>query len=285
MVTDEKILNRIKEDYDYVTSLDYNVLGVFLQGSQNYNLAYEGSDIDTKAIIIPSFEDFMLNRKPVSTTLILPSNEHIDLKDIRLMHECFKKQNINFIEILFTKYKYLNPDYEHLYQPMFDNNERIAHYNNYAAVNCIAGMVFEKYKALEHPYPATKDKIEKYGYDNKQLHHILRCEEFLRRYISGVSYADCLVPTKPNYLTEIKANYVYTLEEARNIAIAYNEKVNIIKKKYKSVRSLTIDEGVVDIMNGVLLAVLKSAFLKEFNTEQKYNIDVKRSTLISKGAC
>lgn len=42
MITDEKIFNRIKEDYDYVTSLGYNVLGVFLQGSQNYNLAYEG---------------------------------------------------------------------------------------------------------------------------------------------------------------------------------------------------------------------------------------------------
>lgn len=134
---EEQLNKRIFEDYEYVKSLGYNVLGVFAQGSDNYKLSYSGSDIDTKAILIPSFEDFVLNRKPVSTTLILPSNEHIDIKDIRLMHNCFYKQNINFIEILFTRYKYLNPEYEAIYQTMFDNAEKIAHYNNYAAVNCI----------------------------------------------------------------------------------------------------------------------------------------------------
>jgi predicted nucleotidyltransferase len=259
----EKILKRIKDDYDYVTSLGYNVLGVFLQGSQNYNLAYEGSDIDTKAIIIPSFVDFVLNRKPVSTTLILPSNEHIDIKDIRLMHECFRKQNINFIEILFTKYKYLNPDYEHLYQPMFNNNERIAHYNNYASVNCIAGMVYEKHKAMEHPYPTLKDKIEKYGYDNKQLHHILRCEEFLNRYISGVSYEECLIPTQPQYLINVKSEYIHSLEEARQMAKNIEYTVKATKQMYMDNNPLVIDKEVDDIMNNVLINVLKSAFKKE----------------------
>ena len=82
---DKRIFDRLKSDFDYVTSLGYKVLGVFLQGSQNYGLDYEGSDIDTKAIVVPSFEDFVLNKKPASTTLILPSNEHVDVKDIRLM--------------------------------------------------------------------------------------------------------------------------------------------------------------------------------------------------------
>lgn len=111
----EKIMKRLRSDYSYVTSLGYTVLGVFLQGSQNYELDYDGSDIDTKAILIPSFKDFIMNNKPVSTTLILPSNEHIDIKDIRLFMDCFKKQNINFIEILFTQYKVMNPEFEALY--------------------------------------------------------------------------------------------------------------------------------------------------------------------------
>ena len=93
-----KIYRRLWDDFDYVENLGYTVLGVFLQGSQNYNLDYPGSDIDTKAIIIPTFKDIVLNKKPVSTTLILPSNEHIDVKDIRLYMDCFKKQNINFID-------------------------------------------------------------------------------------------------------------------------------------------------------------------------------------------
>ena len=260
---EEKINTRLHEDFDYVTSIGHNVLGVFLQGSQNYNLDYEGSDIDTKAILIPSFEDFVLNKKPVSTTLIRSDNSHIDIKDIRLMHECFRKQNINFIEILFTKYKYLNPEYEALYQPMFDNNERIAHYNNYAAVNCIAGMVFEKRKALCHPYEGLKDKIEKYGYDNKQLHHILRCEEFLSRYIKGVPYAECLISTRPTYLISVKSRYGYSLEDAVELADNCVEIVKAVKQYYMDVHEVVIDREADTIMDNVLIDVLKYTFKKE----------------------
>ena len=258
-----KINWRLFDDYKYVKSLGYNVLGVFLQGSQNYGLDYEGSDIDTKAIIIPSFEDFVLNRKPVSTTLILPSNEHIDLKDIRLMHECFRKQNINFIEILFTKYRCLNTDYKEIYQPMFDNRERIAHYNNYASVNCIAGMVFEKHKAMEHPYPTLKDKIEKYGYDNKQLHHILRCREFLVKYINDARYEDCLHSNLSDYLIRVKSEYLYSLHEARRLANEVEQQVKSIKQEYMDNNPVVIDTEVEDIMNNVLIEVLKFSFKKE----------------------
>lgn len=260
-----QINNRLIEDYNYVQSLGYNILGVFVQGSDNYSLSWDGSDVDTKVIVIPSFEDFVLNKKPISTTLILPSNEHIDLKDIRLMHECFRKQNINFIEILFTKYRYMNPDYEALYQPMFDNNEKIAHYNNYAAVNCIAGMVYEKHKAMEHPYPTLKDKIEKYGYDNKQLHHIIRCEEFLNRYIAGVPYTECLIPTNPQYLINVKSEYIHSLEEARQIASNIEYLVKFTKQEYMETHPLIIDSEVDEIMNNVLFDVLKHSFKEEIN--------------------
>ena len=259
----QQLNKRTIEDYEYVKSIGYNILGVFVQGSDNYSLSWEGSDIDTKVILIPSFIDFVLNRKPISTTLIKEDNSHIDLKDIRLMHECFRKQNINFIEILFTKYKYLNPEYEAIYQPMFDNAEKIAHYNNYAAVNCIAGMVYEKHKAMEHPYPTLVEKIEKYGYDNKQLHHILRCEEFLKRYINGVPYAECLIPTNPQHLIDVKASYIYSLEEAREIANNAEVIVRDVKQKYMNSHPIVIDYEVNNLMDVVLINVLKHAFKKE----------------------
>ena len=265
MTKDTIILNRLMSDFNYVTSLGYKVLGIFLQGSQNYQLDYEGSDIDTKAIVIPTFEDFVLNCKPASTTLILPSNEHVDVKDLRLMNECFRKQNINFIEILFTKYRYMNPEYEALYQPMFDNNEKIAHYNNYASVNCIAGMVYEKHKAMEHPYPTLIEKIEKYGYDNTQLHHIIRCEEFLKRYINGVPYAEYLISTNPQYLVNIKSSYIYSLEEAREIADNCETIVKQIKQEYMDSHQVIIDSEVDEIMNKVLFDVLKHSFREEIN--------------------
>lgn len=80
----QKIMARMREHL--VPVLEHcrgGWVGLFLQGSQNYNLDYEGSDIDTKAIMLPSFSDFVLNAKPLSTTHIMENNEHVDFKDIR----------------------------------------------------------------------------------------------------------------------------------------------------------------------------------------------------------
>lgn len=106
----QKIMARMREHL--VPVLEHcrgGWVGLFLQGSQNYNLDYEGSDIDTKAIMLPSFSDFVLNAKPLSTTHIMENNEHVDFKDIRLMFDCIKKQNVNFVEILFTPYSIIYP--------------------------------------------------------------------------------------------------------------------------------------------------------------------------------
>ena len=263
----KKIMKRLQEDYSYVTSLGYTVLGVFLQGSQNYELDYEGSDIDTKVILIPSFKDFIMNNKPVSTTLILPSNEHIDIKDIRLFIDCFKKQNINFIEILFTQYKVMNPEFEAFYQPMFDNAERIAHYNNYKAINSIAGMVYEKHKALCHPYPTLIEKIQKYGYDNKQLHHMMRCEEFMMRFINGTPYKDCLISKNKEHLINVKSEYIYKLEDAKALADTIEKVVKERKQHYMDTTALIIDHEMDSIMNDVLYNVLKHNFRREIIDE------------------
>lgn len=261
-----KIKKRLKHDYEYVTNKGYKVFGIFLQGSQNYHLDYDGSDIDTKCIIIPTFEDIVLNANPVSTTLVLEDNSHIDLKDIRLMWHCFLKQNINFLEILFTEYFYI-PDegFRKSWEQMQEIKEDIAHYNNYAAVNCIAGMVFEKHKALCHPYPTLKDKIEKYGYDNKQLHHIIRCHEFLERYIKGASYSDCLIPIDPEYLIRVKSSYIYSLEDAKDVANILVEEVKGIKDRYMDNNPLVINEYIKDKMDEFLVDIMKYSLLEDLH--------------------
>ena len=106
-------MKRIVEQYrEAKTIIDpEKVIYIALQGSQNYNLEYEDSDIDSKVIVTPNLRDVVENRKPVSTTHVCKNDEHIDLKDIRLMFDCFKKQNINFIEILFTDYHIIQSDY------------------------------------------------------------------------------------------------------------------------------------------------------------------------------
>lgn len=258
-----KVMDRLQENYDKLINDGYEIVGVFLQGSQNYNLQYENSDIDCKAIILPSFDEFLFNKKPISTTLVLENNEHIDLKDIRLMFDCFKKQNINFVEILFTEYKIMNPKYEKLFQAMFDNNEAIAHYDNYKALNCISGMCMEKYKALKHPYPATRDKIDKFGFDGKQLHHILRLNDFIKDYLKGKPYSECLISKNREYLIKVKKNDIYNVCEAEIIAKASQEDTYKIVKDYMANHEILIDNRMNEIMEKVLRNIIKCRFKSE----------------------
>lgn len=251
-----KINDRLKHDYNYVRNQGYEVFGVFLQGSQNYQLDYDGSDIDTKCIVLPSAEDLILNKQPTSTTLVLEDNSHIDLKDIRLMWQCFKKQNVNYLEILFTEFFYVPYEYFYFWLDMCRIREDIAHIDNYAAVNCIVGMVLEKKAALCHPYPTIKDKIDKYGYDNKQLHHIIRCREFLDRYIAGTPYADCLIPYDKDYLISVKANYRYDLDQAKAIANEAVDYVKAVKQSYFDSHERVIVEETFVKMDRILVNTL-----------------------------
>ena len=140
-------------------------------------------------------DDIILNRKPTSTTYERENKEHIDFKDIRLMWECFKKQNVNFMEILFTDYYIVPEKYKKYWDKMREMAEEIAHAHPAQTVRTMSGMSMEKFKALEHRYPTLIEKIDKYGYDGKQLHHIIRINDFIKRYTMGLSFKESLTPT------------------------------------------------------------------------------------------
>ena len=237
-------------------------VGLFLQGSQNYKLDYESSDIDTKAIVLPSFSDFVLTHKPVSTTHVMENDEHVDFKDIRLMFECIRKQNVNFIEILFTPYCIINPLYTDLFQSVLDAREDIARYNNYAGMSCLLGMALEKQHAMEHPYPAALAKIEQFGYDPKQLHHALRMREFMTRYMAGEIYFDCLVSKQSDYLVEVKRG-CHTLDEARLLMQDAVDSMTVDKKQYMDTVPLAINQHADQVLQTATVEILKRRFLME----------------------
>lgn len=220
------------------------------------------SDIDTKLITIPTFEEICFNKKPLSTTHIRENDEHIDMKDIRLYFQCFRKQNINFMEILFTPYKIVIPDYEKEWELLVAYREEIAHYNPVAAVKCMKGAALEKYYAMEHPYPSKLALIEQYGYDAKQLHHLLRYNEFLQRYMAGEPYIKCLKPNDANYFAEVKA-YKYNLIEARELAKETIDQLTIIADDFRNNTEDKCDEDVENLLNNVQYDIIKKSMKKE----------------------
>lgn len=253
---EKKIQDRLKADYDLLVGMGYEVVGVFLHGSQNYGVDYEGSDIDTKAIIVPSLTDLILGKKQVSTTLVLPSNEHIDVKDIRLMMQNIKKQNINYVEILFTKYRYINPKYKELIKPLFDNAEKVARYDQTRTLNAVIGMSLQKLKGLTHPFPSALEKLDKFGYDPKQLHHILRLHEFVIKYLSGLPYSKCISVDSREYMVDVKLGRVYGLDEAKEVASKTCALTSELFTAWKSDINKCIDTEVDSIIESVIVSVL-----------------------------
>ena len=250
--SDEWIMEQVNRHYQEALTLfpEDRIVGVFLQGSQNYGLDYEGSDIDTKCIVLPTLEDLIFNRKPVSTTHVLPNEEHLDLKDVRLYFQTFRKQNLNFMEILFTKYKIVNPTYEQYWNRLIENNEQIARYNPVGAVKTMKGIALEKYHAMEHRYPSKVELIDSIGYDPKQLHHLLRVEEYLDRYIFGEAYANCLYSRMGGYLQKVKntADVLYTLDEARELADAVLENVVQVADEFAAAHAEDPVDWRVDVL-------------------------------------
>lgn len=220
--SDKWVMEQINRHYNNALSLyaKDQIIGVFCQGSTNYGLDGPDSDIDTKCIIVPSFKDICLVNKPVSTTHILDNDEHLDAKDIRLYCQCFRKQNLNFLEILFTPYTIINPLYKEQWNRLVAAREKIARMNPHRAVRSMKGIAMEKFHAMEHRYPAKVHIIEKYGYDGKQVSHLLRVDDYLERYIAGESYESCLIPSpeRRSRMWDYKMLDRIPLEEARQEA-------------------------------------------------------------------
>lgn len=240
------------------------IVGLFLQGSQNYGLELPTSDVDTKLIVVPTFKDIALNRKPVSTTHFRANMEHIDFKDIRLYIETFRKQNVNFLEILFTDYFAVNPLYFDEWARLVQSREDIAHMNPYRAVKAMKGVAMEKFHAMEHPYPTKLDIINKYGYDGKQTHHLIRIDDFITRFIAGEPYVDCLKPTK-GLIDELQAykRQEIPLEVARKRASEVLEHVTMVADDFCATCEDKEHEGCRWLLEDVSHNIMRIATLKE----------------------
>lgn len=270
---EEIISASMKRHWSELKARGYDVAALFLQGSQNYGLdEYTDeycSDVDTKAIVIPSFKDFVYDKEPVSTTIILDNNEHIDVKDIRIMFEMFRKENISYIELLYTKYKIVNPKYKRYIDQVCEKRESVAAHNTNQFVRCIAGMSMEKRKALCHPYPNLIDKIEKYGFDGKQLSHCVRLNDFLYKYVNGCCIADCFDANNKQELMNYKkqlvkdGSRVMTKEEAIELCAATDQATAALKDMVVNSHEEKVDYGVIEFLNGIKYDILKKKFKED----------------------
>lgn len=242
----DSILRRLQEHWDYAVQQGINpnnILGIFLYGSQNYGFANQDSDIDSHLIVIPNLEDICLKPEWLSKEYHF-NDEHIIIKDIRELRRMFLKQNINFIEILYTDYFILNPKYKDLWETYFiSNKEQISHYDKHRAIASIGGQII--HTLMQNPI------------DNKKLYNAYRLYYFLNNYIDNKNYLDCIHPKNETYyfLWELKFGLsAYSQDEEAKFKSSEEliQQVKHLIELYSSQKYPTNDSAFVALNKGTM---------------------------------
>ena len=245
-----------------------HIVGIFVQGSQNYGLDYEDSDIDTKLIVTPTLKEIAENTSPISRTHIRKNDEHIDYKDIRLYVETFRKHNPNFLEVLFTQYFVVSEYYKPEWDILVENREKIARSNEFRAIKAMVGVASQKFHALKHEYPSRMEWINRFGYDPKQLHHLFRIEEFMSRFIAGVPYEECMYSLNPEYLVKVKMG-CHSLEEAEFLARRSMSRIEEMAKDFLKNKEDKMDPEVDELLKEIQYKIIEKSIRLELKREEE----------------
>lgn len=191
-----------------------------LHGSQNYNLHDEDSDIDCKAVVFKTKQD-ILKGVPFKQKLIDEYGE-IEIKDIFEFDKVLSKGNVQFIETVNTQYYIGNPEPFRLHK---------------VNAHAVRGALIHKYEALTRGGNVKAELIDRYGFDPKQYHHMLRwlplIEMNLTDSVPYTTYDDN--SEERAFLMDIKRNkYAYTYNDIKESADKIRQDVNkIIPESYK----------------------------------------------------
>ena len=247
-----KIINKLWEYHRFLTDKGYDVLYIGLYGSQNYNLHDINSDIDVRAIVMPTLKDLIF-RKNISVVYEVENSGAIDVKDLITYYSVIKKGNLAFIEPMHTDY-WIGDEY---IRELFKNIS--------ANPMAVLGTMFEKQKVLTHEYPSKKDEFEKFGFDPKQLHHIIRLYDILWHnydtYKNGAikdSFINYQEEITRQYMLRVKrnnGNCIISKEEAIEITDHYIEKAkelinNHFTNKYEPI---SIENEIADYVESKIL--------------------------------
>lgn len=156
----DTILATLQQYKEHAETRGLTVFAIALKGSQNYNLSDSESDIDANLVFIPTLAQLRTGDKFKFT---FPTGE-VTCHNIYQFAEIVSKGNPQWIEVCHTPY-------------IIGDLSMFKHYQ--LNPSALKGMVMEKVAAFSRLYPSRAKYIEQFGYDPKQLHHIIRLYDSL----------------------------------------------------------------------------------------------------------
>lgn len=156
------VMTQLQQYKSDLESKGHQVYAIMLKGSQNYNLHDSESDVDANAILIPSLSEIRHNKSYKYTY----DTGEVTCHNIYSFADIVAKGNPQFIEVCNTPYH------------IGGSLQFLSHFK--VNPSALKGMVYEKVAAFDKLYPARAHMIERYDYDPKQVHHIIRLYHTLK---------------------------------------------------------------------------------------------------------
>ena len=153
-------MDTLQEYKEYAEKEGLNVYAIALKGSQNYNLSDDESDIDANLVFMPTIPQLRKKHKAKFTF----KDGEVTCHDIYSFAEIVAKGNPQWVEVCHSDYTIgdLSLFKHHTVNP-----------------SALKGMFMEKVHAFSKLYPSRARYVKTFGYDPKQLHHIIRLYDLL----------------------------------------------------------------------------------------------------------
>jgi predicted nucleotidyltransferase len=265
----------LKKQKQILESQGYTVCYLAVYGSQNYGLdiyteEYQ-SDIDMKAIIVPTLDDLVRNSKPVSVVVDTEWGQ-CDIKDIRTYFQTLLKANPAYVETIYTNHCIVDDKFINEFNKIFKLRDKLMEALSAQFVRSIYGMMCEKEKAMCHPYPSIAHKIEEFGYCGKQVHHLYRLWLVMVDYYRiKKPLKDCFLPrtNEIGFLLNLKLNK-FDLDYAKGFAKSVLEDAKEEKDEIlSSINEKRIDYSIKDTFISISQDIIKNKIIDEIKTGDK----------------
>lgn len=237
----EEIQEKLNKVIEFVRQRGYHSIYAVIRGSQNYGLdihcADYNSDFDYMCVVLPTMQDLIRDSNPVSIVYDYEGG-HIDVKDMRSYITTVLKMNPSYIETLKTPYYVCVDEGVSCMEKMRNILPSMMIDRGLLFAKALYGMFLEKEKAMCHPYPSIAHKIEKYGYDGKQVHHMYRLLLMMRDFEEFGELVLYPPGAERDLLLRLKTNHV-SIEDAREYVSKWKEELvnlkSLLEDRYKNV--------------------------------------------------
>ena len=230
--SDEWVMTKLQHHYDEACKIvpKEQIVGVFAVGSMNHGLDCKNSDVDSKCIVVPSYQSIVECQAPYKLPNFIEEQECVEIVDIRIFMQQIKEHSLTRVEVLFTPYHIINPKYQQLWQCIIDNREEIAYYNFAKILSSIHEQMCKYYQKMFTTTRRHMRARNQYGYVPKYLYQIMRLDEFCQKLMANDKYETSLRSTQQELLTNIKLEKIVIAQEQ-----AIHKAKSIIQNMYNAV--------------------------------------------------